>query len=42
MGWRDLLQQPDETITVPWTGGRELRLSARTWKLQGRQPAEHG
>lgn len=42
MGWRDLLQTPDETIVLPWVGGRSLRTFERTWHLKGKQPAEHG
>lgn len=42
MGWKDLLQQDDETISLPWIGGRMLRHKERTWKLGGRLPEEHG
>ena len=40
--WYDLLQRPDETITVPWIGGRNLRVSSRSWKIRGTIPSEHG
>jgi hypothetical protein len=40
--WKDLLQAPDETIVLPWVGGRVLQTFDRTWRLKGRQPAEHG
>lgn len=42
MGWQDLLQKPNETIIYPWTGGRELRTWFRTFKIEGRLPAEPG
>lgn len=41
MGWRDLLQQ-DETVTVPWTGGRTVRSRGRTFQVNGALPEEHG
>lgn len=42
MSWRDLLQTADETIVLPWVGGRTLRSSSRTWRIDGRLPPEHG
>lgn len=42
MGWRDLLAKPDETITHPWTGGREVRCGGRRFTVKGRLPPEHG
>ena len=42
MGWQDLLQQKDETIVLPWTGGKQLRLAARIWALVGPLPDEYG
>jgi hypothetical protein len=42
MGWRDLLQTENETIILPWTGGRELRSLSRTWTIVGKLPGEHG
>ena len=42
MGWRDLLQTQDETFVSAWVGGRTIRTHARTFKLDGREPAEHG
>lgn len=42
MGWRDLLQSEDETITSPWIGGRSLRSGPRAWSLDGKLPEEHG
>jgi hypothetical protein len=42
MGWQDLLQHENETITLPWTGGRELRSFTRTWKIVGELPKERG
>jgi len=41
VGWRDLLQQ-DEVITVPWTGGRDLRRGSRSFQIHGALPPEHG
>ncbi len=42
MGWRDLLQAPDETVVSPWVGGRSLQTFERTWTIQGRTPQEFG
>lgn len=42
MSWRDLLQQPNEAIVLPWTGGRDLRSRDRQWRINGKLPAEHG
>lgn len=42
MGWRDLLPQQDQTLTLPWLGGRTVHSEDRTWKVQGRLPAEFG
>lgn len=42
MSWQDLLAKPDESVTVPWTGGRVVRGDHRTFKLKGRQPPEYG
>lgn len=42
MGWRDLLQAENETIILPWLGGRELRSISRTWTIVGAVPKEHG
>lgn len=42
MGWRDLLQAQDESVTSPWVGGRSLRTQDRTWTIEGRLPQDHG
>jgi hypothetical protein len=42
MSWRDLLQAENETIILPWIGGRELRSLSRTWTIAGDLPREHG
>lgn len=42
MGWRDLLEKPDEHIVLPWLGGSTLRLGPRCWTLFGPNPPEHG
>jgi len=42
MGWKDLLQTGDESVTAPWAGGRSVRLGVRTWRLEGRLPREQG
>lgn len=42
MGWRELLQQPDEWVTLPWLYGRTLRSHDRTWTLTGPLPPEEG
>jgi len=41
MGWKDLLTTKDETITLPWTGGRSLHSASRKYKL-GKRPREFG
>ena len=40
--WEKLLQGDDETIILPWVGGRELRSKDRVWSLVGKLPQEHG
>lgn len=42
MGWQDLLQRPDETVVLPWVGGRELRTFDRVFDLVGKSPPEYG
>lgn len=42
MGWKDLLQTPDERIIVPWLGGRDLSIFGRSWTIVGRLPNEYG
>jgi hypothetical protein len=42
MGWKDLLQRTDETLVLPWIGGRSLRSGVRAWTVEGRLPREHG
>lgn len=42
MGWRDLLQAPDETVVSPWVGGRTLQTFGRVWTIDGRLPREFG
>jgi hypothetical protein len=42
MGWKDLLQKNDETLVLPWLGGRSLRSGPRTWTIEGRLPREQG
>jgi len=42
MGWRNLLQEKEELIVLPWLGGRTLRSGPRAWHLDGKLPAEHG
>lgn len=42
MSWRDLLAKPDESVVVPWTGGREVRAGSRVFSVKGRLPPEHG
>jgi len=42
MSWRDLLQQPDDAIVLPWTGGRQLLAPDRRYRIRGDLPAEHG
>lgn len=42
MGWRQLLQQDDETRVLPWLGGSCLRDGRRSWRLAGARPGEPG
>lgn len=42
MSWRDLLQTADETIVLPWVGGRSLRSTSRSWRIEGKLPQEFG
>ena len=42
MSWKDLLQSQDETIILPWLGGRTLSHGERSWKIEGNLPAEFG
>jgi len=43
MGWRDLLQKSeDETMVLPWFGGRSLQSSSRGWLIEGKLPQEYG
>ena len=41
MGWQDLLGG-DDSVVVPWTGGRALVADGRSWRLDGPLPDEHG
>jgi hypothetical protein len=41
MGWRDLLAKEDETVVLPWVGGRLLRSTTRSWALD-KLPVEYG
>jgi hypothetical protein len=42
MSWKDLLSKEPEIFVVPWTGGRELRVGARSLRVEGPLPDEHG
>jgi hypothetical protein len=42
MTWRELLHTENETVTLPWIGGRELRSFSRKWSLVGPLPREQG
>ncbi len=39
--WKNLLA-PQDTVIAPWIGGRALRARARTFKIKGELPTEHG
>lgn len=41
MGWKDLLQT-DESITVPWVGGKKLHTKERTFSIKSKFPPEFG
>lgn len=43
MTWRNLLQTGEESLVIPWVGGRSLRGSDdRVWTIEGRLPQEVG
>jgi|MudIll2142460700_1097286.scaffolds.fasta_scaffold02686_6 hypothetical protein len=43
MGWRELLQEPDERIVLPWLGGGTVRSATRTWSiLAASAPVDRG
>ena len=42
MGWREHLQEVGAKITVPWTGGRTVRLWKTSYTIDGALPPEHG
>lgn len=42
MGWRDLLAKDNETVSLPWLGGRELRARSQVWTIEGKLPRDHG
>ena len=42
MGWRDLLQSENDSVILPWTGGRSLCLNGQVWNIENRLPIEHG
>jgi hypothetical protein len=42
VGWKDLLQDDNEKVTLPWTGGRFLNSDHRVWKIAGPLPKEFG
>jgi hypothetical protein len=42
VGWQDLLSKSDETVTLPWLGGRAVRSATQTWTLGGPLPQEYG
>jgi hypothetical protein len=43
MSWKDLLApEGKQTQVLPYAGGRQVHSLTRTWRLQGRLPAEHG
>lgn len=42
MGWKDLLGKGEDTLTLPWIGGRTLESGVRSWTIEGPLPPEHG
>jgi len=42
MSWRDLLQKEDESLVLPWTGGRTVLSPGPAYQMQGPKPREHG
>lgn len=44
MAWQDLLQKPDETLTLPWVGGSRVVSGSRSFRLLRNGPPlrEHG
>lgn len=41
MNWQSLLQKDNETIILPWVGGKTLQSKNRKWKIEGNLPTEH-
>jgi hypothetical protein len=41
MSWKDLLAA-EKPITIPWTGGRNIRAAGRSFTIRGVLPPEHG
>ncbi len=39
--WQELLSK-EETVTLPWFGGRFVRGDGRRWKIHGKLPQAHG
>lgn len=42
MGWRDLIENEEQTLVAPWVGGRSLHHDSRTRTISGALPREHG
>lgn len=42
MSWKDLITPADETVTAPWTGGRNFRSVDRAFVVKGKLPTEPG
>lgn len=42
MGWRNLIEEKEEHLSLPWLGGRKLHFGARSWTIEGDLPLEHG
>ena len=42
MSWRDHINDNNNEVTLPWTGGRVLHSKDRSFKINGTLPREHG
>jgi hypothetical protein len=41
MSWRDLLQKENDSVILPWTGGRSLCLNGQVWSIDCKLPQEY-
>jgi len=42
MSWRTLLKKEEDTVILPWIGGKSLEAKYRSWRIAGKLPEEYG